>query len=224
MELSYWQSRWRKGNTGFHMQNGYPGLHNHWDSLPIPDSPSVLVPLAGKSDDMRWIAEQGSNVTAVEISEIAIRQFFESLGKTPGVSSYADFKIYTSEKITIWCGDFLKLPAARMPVFDLIYDKAALVALPLQMRKKYVKKILSLAGPATSILLHGFSYNQQEMNGPPFSVPEKEVEGLYGNEFTITLLEKNSLNKENYQKFKKRGLDSHFIEYLLLLSKKSERK
>jgi thiopurine S-methyltransferase len=224
MELSYWQSRWRKGNTGFHMQNGYTGLHKHWKSLPIPDSPDVLVPLAGKSVDMQWIAEQGGNVTGIEISEIAIQQFFESLGETPVVRSYADFNIYTSDQIKIWRGNFLKLPEAKMPVFDLIYDKAALVALPPQMRKEYVEKIKSLTGPQTRILLHGYSYNQQEMNGPPFSVPEKEIEELYGSQFSINLLEKNSLNTENFQKFKKRGLGSHFIEYLLLLSKKSERK
>lgn len=206
------------------MQNGYSGLHKYWDSLSLPSSPDVLVPLAGKSLDMQWIAEQGGFVTGIEISEIAIQQFFDNLGKKPAIRSYSEFRIYTSEQITIWCGDFNKLPVAKMPAFDLIYDKAALVALPPQMRKKYVKKMISLTETHTRILLHGYCYKQQEMNGPPFSVPEKEIEELYGSQFMITYIEKNSLNKENYQKFKKRGLDSHFIEYLLLLSKKSERK
>jgi len=224
MELSYWQSRWAKGHTGFHMENGYSGLREHWESLPVPNSPAVLVPLSGKSDDMRWIAEQGGHVTGVEISEIAAQQFFSNQEISPNITSYAGFKIYASETISIWCGDFLKLPGYKLPDFDLIYDKAALVALPPQMRKNYVKKIMHIAGPYTNILLHSFSYNQHEMNGPPFSVPESEVEAHFGNEFSITVLEKNSLNTEKYQKFKKRGLGSHFIEYLLLLSKKSERK
>lgn len=224
MELSYWKSRWRKGHTGFHMQNGYSGLRDHWKSLNLPESPKVLVPLSGKSMDMQWIAEQGGRITGIEISEIAIHQFFDNLGITPVVGSRAGFKIFSSEQISIWNGDFLRLPDAATPAFDLIYDKAALVALPPQMRKKYAEKIMALTGQATRILLHGFSYNQQEMNGPPFSVRDKEVEELYGNECTITYLEKNTLNTENYQKFKKRGLGSHFIEYLLLLLKKSDRK
>lgn len=224
MELSYWQSRWRKGNTGFHMKNGYSGLRKHWETLPLPGSPNVLVPLCGKSDDMRWIVEQSGNVTGVEISEIAAQQFFSNQGISPAVATHPNFKIYKSEKISIWCGDFLKLSGRKMPLFDLIYDKAALVALPPLMRQNYVKKIISLTGPQTNILLHGFSYNQHEMNGPPFSVPENEVEALFGDEFSFTVLERDSLNTEKYQKFKKRGLGSHFIEYLLLLSKKSERK
>lgn len=224
MELSYWQSRWRKGNTGFHMENGYSGLREQWKTLPITNSPAILVPLSGKSEDMRWIAEQGGNVIGVEISEIAAQQFFNNLNKTPKITSFASFKIYASENISIWCGDFLKLPDRKMPVFDLIYDKAALVALPSRMRQNYVKKIISLTGQHTSILLHGFSYNQHEMNGPPFSVPENEVKTLYGDEFFLTILQRNFINTEKYQKFKKRGLGSHFIEYLLLLSKKGERK
>ena len=224
MELSYWQSRWRKGNTGFHMENGYSGLRKHWKTLPLPDSPAVLVPLSGKSEDMRWIVEQGGSVTGVEISEIAAQQFFNSQGKTPKITAFANFNIYISENISIWCGDVLKLPGHKMPPFNLIYDKAALVALPPHMRQNYVKKIITLTGPHTNILLHGFSYNQHEMNGPPFSVPEKEVKALYGDDFSLTVLEKKSINTDKYQKFKKRGLGSHFIEYLLLLSKKSERK
>lgn len=111
-----------------------------------------------------------------------------------------------------------------MPVFDLVYDKAALVALPQKIRQKYVEKVISLAGRHTKIMLHGFSYNQNEMNGPPFSVSQAEVETLYGGDFSIEVLEINSLDTEKYQKFKKRGLGSHFIEYLLLLSRKDDRK
>jgi len=190
----------------------------------LPESPNVLVPLCGKSEDLHWIAEQGGIIRGVEVSEIAAQEFFKGRGHTYKLKSFASFKIYSSGNIEIWCGDFLKLPEHKMPVFDLIYDKAALVALPPQMRKSYGKKIKSLSGRQTQLLLHGFSYNQNEMNGPPFSVPQEEIEALYSDEFSISVLENNHLDTEKYQKFKKRGLDSHFIEYLLLLSKMSERK
>jgi len=224
MELSYWQSRWRKGNIGFHMKNGYTGLDEHWQSLQLPESFTVLAPLCGKSEDLRWFAEKGGTVTGVDISEIAAQQFFSTHKQTPKLNSFANFSIYSSDYIEIWCGDFLKLPEHKMPVFDLIYDKAALVALPQKMRQKYVEKVISLTGRHTKIMLHGFSYNQNEMNGPPFSVSQAEVETLYGGDFSIEVLEINPLDTEKYQKFKKRGLGSHFIEYLLLLSKKDDRK
>lgn len=224
MELSYWQSRWRKGNIGFHMKNGYPGLQKHWKSLHLPESFTVLAPLCGKSEDLRWLADEGGIVTGVDVSEIAAQQFFSTQKQNPKLKSFANFAIYSSDNIEIWCGDFLKLPEHKMPDFDLIYDKAALVALPKHMRQQYVKKIKSLAAKHTKILLHSFSYNQDTMNGPPFSVSLEEIITLYGVEFSIKVLEINQLNTEKYQKFKKRGLGSHFIEYLLLLSEKDNRK
>lgn len=218
MELSYWTSRWNKGNTGFHMENGYPGLIRHWSSLPVPNNPVVLVPLCGKSYDLIWLAEHSKKVIGCEISETAVLQFFSENNLTPATSTFADFTIYTSNNIEIWLGDFLKLPERKIPKTDLIFDKAALVALPPEMRKKYADKILKLSSSHTHILLHHFIYNQKEMNGPPFSVTHKEIEQLFGAFYTIKTLEKSELLLKNFKKFQNRGLKSELIEYLLLLS------
>lgn len=219
MELSYWISRWNKGKTGFHMENGYPGLVQNWNKLNLPPNPVVLVPLAGKSRDILWLSRHSQTVIAVEISERAIHQFFEENNLTPTLQSAAGFDIYTASNITFWHGDFLKLPKRKLPPADLIFDKAAIVALPPQKRIAYAKKILSLSTEQTLVLMHLLNYPEGQMTGPPFSVTKEEVEKLFDSRFRITELERNELNLSNFEKFSQRGLKNDFFEYLLLLSR-----
>lgn len=223
MELSYWRSKWRKGNIGFHMENGYSGLEKHWNSIKLKNNSIVFVPLCGKSKDLIWLSEHCSKVVGVEISDLAVNQFFEENALDAKTSSFADFTIHRVQNIEIWNGDFFKLPKHKLPSFDLIYDRAALVALPPEMRNKYAKKILDLISPNTQILQHIFYYHQEEMPGPPFSVSPEELKNLYGEYFNLQMLERNDLNLEYYKKFQKRGLQSFFIEILSLLLPKEEK-
>lgn len=217
MELSYWQSKWRKGNTGFHMKEGYPGLKEHWNSVQIKDNAAVLVPLCGKTKDLLFLSQQCRRVIGVEISEMAVREFLKENNLEAEKFSFADFSVYQAKNIEIWQGDFFKLPKHKLPRLDLIYDKAALIALPPEMRANYAEQILEFTTSQTKILLHLFDYPQEEMNGPPFSVSIEEINNYFGKRFSIGILEEKNLNLNNYEKFQNRGLHSHFIEILLLL-------
>jgi thiopurine S-methyltransferase len=216
MELSYWQSKWKKGKIGFHMEDGYAGLPKHWSALDV-ENPVTLVPLCGKSKDLLFLSEHSSKVVGVEASEIAVKDFLTENNLSAKISSYAGFTIYKARNIEMWQGDFFKLPEHKLPAVDVIYDKAALIALPPGMRKAYVSKIFDLISSHTQILLHLFDYRQQEMTGPPFSVPIAEVKEYFGKRFTIDILERNELDLNNYKKFQNRGLNSYFIEILSLL-------
>lgn len=222
MELSYWRSKWRKGQTGFHMKNGYPGLEKHWNSIQLKN-PVVLVPLCGKSKDLVWLSKHSERVVGVEISDLAVEQFLEENSLDAQTSTFAGFTIYHTGNMEVWNGDFFKLPIHKLPSFDLIYDRASLVALPPDMRKEYAKKILELISNQTQILLHQFYYPQEEMPGPPFSVSPEELETLYGEHFNIQILEKNELMIDSYKKFRNRGLQSFFIEILSLLLPKVDK-
>jgi thiopurine S-methyltransferase len=220
MEISYWQSRWRKQHTGFHMEEGYEGLKSHFHKLNLPAKSTVLVPLCGKSVDMIWLAEQNMNVIGVEVSEQAVLQFLDEHNLTCSKKNFAQFTIYSSGNLQLWCGDFFRLPAHKISGIDLIYDKAALVALPPKMRVRYADKIMELCSPDTYILLHHFIYPQDEMNGPPFSVSKKEIHKLFAHLFTFKTLEQMDLDISNYPKFQKRGLKTAFTERFLLLTPK----
>lgn len=219
MELSYWQSRWNKGKIGFHMVGGYPGLQKHWKSLSLPDLPNVLVPLSGKSEDVDFLSEHAESVTGVEISEKAIAAFFLERGFKPKIMESHGFTIYSAGNIDLWRGDFFRFPVQKNKRYDLIYDKAALIALPEKMRLRYAEKILSIAASSAPIsyLLHIFEYDESEMNGPPFSVSLKEINALYGSFFTLNILEENELHLDRFDKFRHRGLKQNFRERLLLL-------
>ena len=223
MELSYWQSRWNKGNIGFHIPGGYPALSRHWSSLSIPESARVLVPLCGKSEDLDFLSRHASIVTGVEISETAVRSFFEEREMIPEMSRSHGFTIFRHGNIRLWCGDFFRFPEEKQSgQFDLIYDKAALIALPRSARTQYARKILALKGKnsRTSVLLHHFEYNQEEMNGPPFSVSPGEIDSLFGPLFKMEILEEEQIDPLKYEKFRRRGLMSPMKERFLFLHPK----
>ena len=218
MELSYWHSRWNKGNVGFHMEDGYPALLRHWPKFEISNQATVLVPLCGKSVDLDIISRRVKRVVGVEISKKAIEEFFTERNLVPEMSSYSGYKIFKAANIELWEGDFFKLPEQRFADIDMIYDKASLVALPPPMRIKYAEKILTLSGEITKYLLHHFIYNSNEMEGPPFTVSETEIDNHFSSRFAITTLEDQNLDINNFKKFKRRGLSTKFRERFLLLS------
>lgn len=211
MEISYWLSRWQKQNIGWHMDSVYPQLPKIWPLLSFTSNPRVLVPMCGKSLDMRWLADQGCKVIGVEVSKQALTEFRNAQSETFRRDSSHGFTIYRSSSFDLWEGDFLKLPAGKIPALDLIYDKAAFVALPPDMREDYSKKILELCGTGTQILLQIFEYNQEEMNGPPFSIPVDEIQKNFAKQFSIELLHEQSRFDE-LNKFQKRGLSSYLKE------------
>ena len=218
MELSYWLSRWRKNKIGFHMPEGYPALEPHLKNIPLPKKKTVLVPLCGKSRDLLTLTRYFDKVIGVEISEKAIREFLQETGLKATEKSFADFKIFETEPITFWCGNFFKLPVRKINPVDLIYDKAALVALPPGRRPEYAEKLLTFCTNSTSILVHHFIYKQDEMPGPPFSVFEKELENYFGDMFSSVVLEESELNLDTFKKFQNRGLKSGLRERFILFT------
>lgn len=211
MELSYWQSRWRKNNIGWHMAEVYPQLPALWPSLSIKENARVLVPLCGKNLDMNWLAEQGCHVIGVEISQKALEEFISNHPEPFSKETSHNFTIYRSESIELWNGDFLNLPTHNIPAPDLIYDKTSIVALPPKMRAQYTSKVLELCGRDTQILLQTFEYNQDEMEGPPFSVNKNEIRQWYDKWFDLHLLREQS-KFEDVRQFQQRGLSSYFTE------------
>ena len=56
MQHEFWHQRWQENRIGFHRGEVMPLLEKHWHALQLPSSGRVLVPLAGKSLDMVWLA------------------------------------------------------------------------------------------------------------------------------------------------------------------------
>ncbi|WP_238914266.1 thiopurine S-methyltransferase [Achromobacter insolitus] len=179
MDAEFWLERWREGRTHFHQARVTPLLQKYWPTLGVPKDGRVLVPLCGKSLDMVWIAAQGHSVLGVELSQLAVEQFFEENELKPltHVSVYG--KHYVAGSIEIICGDIFKLDAQLLSHCVGAYDRAALVALPDAMRADYVRHVYGNLSPTYQGLLITLDYPQEEMPGPPFSVVDSEVQAIY---------------------------------------------
>lgn len=205
MDPSFWLERWQKNEIGFHAQSVQPALAKHWTSLTVAKGSAVLVPLAGKSLDMAWLASQGHRVVGAELSELAVDQFFSENGLVPAVRTVRGFKVKSADGIEIWCGDFFALHRDDIPRLDAAYDRAALVAMPRDMQPRYAAKMAELMPAGSPTLLVGLDYNPQEMQGPPFNIPQARVRELYEPAFDVTVIEaKDGLSKSDH--LAKRGV------------------
>lgn len=147
--------------------------------LRLAPGETVFVPLCGKSVDLRWLADQGAHVVCVELSPIAVESFFAEQGLTPRTSKEGGFAVWKSGPIRVLCGDYFALTPAHLAGVQAVYDRAALIALPPERRADYVAHLDRLLPGARRTLLVTLEYPQQQMQGPPFSVAEREVHSLF---------------------------------------------
>jgi thiopurine S-methyltransferase len=209
MDPQFWVNRWTENRIGFHVKGANPLLKQYWPaSLTAGRVPAgrIVVPLCGKSEDLRWLSEQGHDVVGVELSEIAAKAFFTEQGIECTVTSEPPFTVFRGKGITIYVGDFLKFTTSVAGEFDYFYDRAAVIALPPSMRPAYARQLASVLTPKSSGLLISLSYEPSESDGPPFSVPEKEVHVLFSG-FEIQKLDEKDI-LEDEQRFKDRGVRS----------------
>lgn len=211
MELDFWHQRWSNGEIGFHQDKVNPYLDYFYDikgpAVEKRSALKVFVPLCGKSADLHWLASHGYSVLGVECSEIAVKAFFDEQNIKHSILSSALHQRYSSGSIDILLGDFFTINNDEMESVTDVFDRASLIALPEDMRKQYVIKMTEMLRTGTRILLVTLSYDQSEMDGPPFSVTEEEVGELYADNYKIDkLLQKNTLDDE--PRFKERGLTS----------------
>ena len=176
----FWHQKWQAGEIGFHQDGVHKGLEKYWRRLKLKRRSTVFVPLCGKSNDMVYLRERGHDVVGVELSEIAAEQFFTENNLRSMVMPKADFNYHIGNGLTLLQGDFFKLGLSHMRKVRAVYDRAALIALPVDMRTKYAAHLKSILAPETQILLITLEYDQSQMDGPPFNVSEDEVTKLFG--------------------------------------------
>jgi len=179
MEHGFWKSRWDEGRIGFHQADVNSELRSKARETFGEPPCRVLVPLCGKSRDMTWLAKHGYTVTGVEFVQDAVAAFFEEQDLPNSCEQTEIGPRYTGPGVTLYAADMFALTPAMEPSFDAIYDRAALIALPPEIRPRYATHTLGLLRTGGSLLLSTLEYDQEERPGPPFSVPKAEVEILY---------------------------------------------
>lgn len=171
----FWHQRWRSQQIGFHEGKPNAHLQRFWPTLGLPPSARVLVPLCGKAHDLAWLAAQGHPVTGVELSPIAAEAFFAEHGLAPERQERGPYTRWAAGGVEILQGDIFDLHGT----WDALWDRAALIALPAELRERYVQTLRRCLRPGAPALVITFQYDQGRRDGPPFSVPEHEVRAWY---------------------------------------------
>lgn len=187
MEPDFWHRKWEANEIGFHQSDVNPLLASYFQALALEKGSRVFVPLCGKTLDIAWLLTQGYRVAGAELSRLAIEQLFEGLGVAPSVLELGGLTRFSAPDIDIFVGDIFDLSRQPLGPVDAVYDRAALVALPEPMRRRYTAHLMTITHKAPQLLIC-FEYDQSLMAGPPFSVSGEEVKRLYGEDYHITLM------------------------------------
>ena len=188
MHTDFWLERWEQNQIGFHQDDFNNHLQAFWDQLQIPAGSNIFVPLCGKSQDLLWLRAQGYGVTGVELSPIAVRDFFAENRLEPTITTHGALQRWEADGLVIWLGDFFALSAAEVAQCAGAFDRASLIALPPAMREHYAQHLIQILPTHCRTLLITLEYDQQQMNGPPFAVHEAEVRALYADALAVSLL------------------------------------
>jgi len=128
--------------------------------------------------DIDWLLARGRRVIGSELSPIAVQALFERLGRPPRVEQLDPLQRWTAGDLTVWLGYHFELTAPHLEHVDAVYDRAALIAMPPDLRPAYARQMLRLAGTTRQLLIT-LDYEQSQYDGPPFSVGEAELRALY---------------------------------------------
>ncbi|KAL2080217.1 hypothetical protein ACEWY4_024010 [Coilia grayii] len=223
MALSEWEERWQEGRIGFHQPHVHKLLEKNLDKV-LCERKEVrfFFPLCGKAVDMKWLADKGHSVVGVEISEKAIRQFFEEQKLTyseESVPAIPGAKVFKSSdgKIALYQCDLYKFSSDVTGQFGAIWDRGSLVAINPCDRQRYAALITSLMDKTSKYLLDTLLYNPELFKGPPFFVSDEDVKNLFGESCDILFVESTDAFQERHKQW---GLD-YLTEKVHLLSPKA---
>jgi len=187
MDVNFWHQRWELNEIAFHEREANPLLVKYFDLLSLTKGSRVFLPLCGKTLAIHWLLSNGYRVAGSELSEIAVNQLFSELAIEPNITAFSQIRCYSADNIDIFVGDFFDLSRGMLGRVDGIYDRAALIALPETMRNRYAAHLMQITARAPQLLIC-LEYDQSLVDGPPFSVTDKEVCRHYQESYYLTAL------------------------------------
>lgn len=132
--------------------------------------------------------------------------FFTEHGLVAQIARQGAFEVWRSDEVELWCGDVFALRAEDLADCAGVYDRAALIALPMAMRERYMALLGEQLPAACRGLLVTLDYDQALIDGPPFSVPDVEVRAGFA-EWQVDEVEAREILGES-PKFKAAGVSS----------------
>lgn len=187
MDPEFWHQKWHSNEIAFHESDGNSLLVAHFDRLSIPKNGRVFVPLCGKTRDIPWLRSRGYQVVGAELSQLAVEQLFSELETDPQITDLGAIKRFSTPGLILFVGDIFVLTRDMVGPIDAVFDRAALVALPQDIRGRYARHIIDLSHSAPQLLII-FEYDQASMAGPPFSIGSDEVHRHYDGQYEPAII------------------------------------
>jgi thiopurine S-methyltransferase len=189
-----WQQCWRDRETdGFHQKLVNPLLVRFWPSIGLAPGSRVFVPLCGKSLDMVWLLAQGYEVIGVELSPLAVRAFFKENRLQPERTRLGNLMRWRQGKLSIYCGDYFSLTQEHLGQIDAVYDRAALTALPEDIRVPYVAHLRSLLPDSCEAMLLTVEDAEEGETLADSLTAADEITALYASAFRVELAHVESM-------------------------------
>jgi thiopurine S-methyltransferase len=182
-----WLKFWRDARTDFHQSAVNPLLSKFWSTLELPYGSRVFVPLCGKSLDMIWLAQQGHEVIGVELSPVAVADFFRENDLQPVQWQTGALTLWSAGKLNILCGDYFALTSADLGQFHTVYDRSALTALPENIRAQYVAQLRRLVPDSARVFLLTVEDAAENATLQQANGVDEEIKTLYSAGFEIDL-------------------------------------
>lgn len=142
---------------------GVPPKLEDWPKARTPAR--VLIPGCGTGYEVRFFAERGWDVLAIDFSDAALEAARRELGPLAARVQKADFFKFDTE------------------LFDLVYERAFLCALPRATWADWGRRMAELVRPGGG--LAGFFYVDDNERGPPFGVSQEQLEELLAPAFAL---------------------------------------
>ena len=191
--LDDWQESWNTDEVPWHMTEPDGLLVRNKDSLTGGRSNlKIYVPLCGMSADIKWLADEGHTVIGTEISDKAIKFFFEEhkLQYTVTPKPNVEGKVYASAdgKIRLYACDFFKFTKEIEGKFDAVWDTSAFMAIGDDDKERYMELMLTLMKDECKYLLEAPDYSKEakEQDG---NVHEEDFRKMIGTRCDVKLLE-----------------------------------
>lgn len=181
----YWKKRWQENKIGWHREEVHPVLKKFYFHLNHPQK--IFVPLCGKSLDLLWLKDQDTQVVGIETSVQALEDFQQENQLLLKTQQQQNLTLYYTAGLELFQGDFFDLTPSHVHGVQAVYDRAALIALDADQRKRYAQHMLSLfPTPVPQLIV---TYHTENQEGPPHTLAAHELQELYGQDYTIELLD-----------------------------------
>lgn len=162
---AFWDVRFDASYTPWD-QGGVPqSLANYVTQNPVPKR--TLIPGCGSAHEVRFLAERGWDVTAIDFSPAAVAHAKRLLG------AMADH---------VYEMDFFGEPL-RNQRYEVIYERAFLCALPRQLWAAWAARVAEIIPEAG--LLIGFFFFDSNEKGPPFGISAETLSEFLSTSFEL---------------------------------------